>query len=36
MDRDYFYIDEDIPDEMKDIVTFMACFHLSSLDFACF
>lgn len=34
MDRDSFYIDEEIPYEMKDFATFMACFNLTPLDFA--
>lgn len=36
MDRDTFYIDEDIPYEMQDIATFMACFNLSPSDIAAF
>ena len=34
MDRDSFYIDEDIPYEMKDFATFMVCFNLTPLDFS--
>lgn len=34
MDRDTFYIDEEIPYEMRDMATFVLCFHLSPLDLA--
>ena len=34
MDRDSFYINEEIPEEMRDFATFVLCFNLSPLDFA--
>lgn len=36
MDRDSFYINEEIPEEIRDIAAFVLCFNLSPLDIATF
>jgi hypothetical protein len=33
MERDYYYITDGIPDEIKGIAIFIACFHLTFDDF---
>lgn len=33
MERDYYDIGEEFPEEIRDMATFIACFHLSSIDF---
>lgn len=33
MDRDYDYFPEDIPYEIRNMATFMMCFHLAPADF---